>query len=294
MGVVVPAESVIAERQHRNECDRGQDRGRCKVHQTPGFFHRRAVMGEGRNYLRLVEHLGHVLPVDQMIDKGLEVIRPAIAVIDVIGMLPNVTAEDRLRALHQRALAVRRFHDGDLAVLDREPAPARAELADARRREIFLHFRDRAEVRDDFLFQRAGNLVAAARGLHPFPEMDVVEMLAGIVEEGGILAVRALDHLLERFAFPLGALEQVVAVIHVSEVMLVVMKFEGLARHVGREGVIGIGKVGKRKGHGRSPGTDRFSKRISLRSEVLFHEWGTGAPPGVNRCLVPHTAQSAN
>src|SRR6267154_6201326 len=50
----------------------------------------------------LREQLVDILPVHQMIDKRLQIIRAAIAIIDVIGMLPDVDAEDRRGAMHQR------------------------------------------------------------------------------------------------------------------------------------------------------------------------------------------------
>src|SRR5579862_3669323 len=102
-------------------------------------------------------------------------------------MLPHVAAEDGSAAVHQRILAVRRLRDGELAVLDREPAPARAELGDAGLDEIFLEFCDRADVGRDLLFEFSGDLVAAAALLHPFPEMNVVVVMGGIVEEAGVL-----------------------------------------------------------------------------------------------------------
>ena len=46
-------------------------------------------------------------------------------------MLPDVDAEDRGRAMHQRVFAVGRLGDFELAVLHRQPGPAGAELADA-------------------------------------------------------------------------------------------------------------------------------------------------------------------
>src|SRR5262245_42494802 len=156
-----------------------------------------------RSLHRRVVHLGDVFPIDQVIHPGLEVVGPPVAIVDVVGMLPHVAAEDRLAAVHQWILAVGRLGDGDLAVLDREPAPARAELRDAGLDEVFLHLRDRAEIGDDLLLEIAGNLVAAAVGLHPLPEMDVVVVLAGIVEEPGILAEGTLHHVLERLSFPL-------------------------------------------------------------------------------------------
>src|SRR4029077_16433832 len=136
----------------------------------------------------------------------------------------------------------RRLRDRELAILDREPAPAGAELSDARLDEILLELGDRTDVGNDLLFELAGNLVAAAALLHPLPEVDVVIVLGGIVEETGILAERAFDDVLDRLVLPLGALGQIIAIGHISRVMLVVMVFEGLARHVGSERVVGVGE----------------------------------------------------
>src|SRR3954471_12395977 len=77
----------------------------------------------------------------------------------------------------------------------------------------------------------------------------MIVVLAGIVEETGVLAERALDHVLQRLAFPLAALEQVIAVIHVGEVVLVVVVFQRLARHVGSKRVVSVWKVRQCKGH---------------------------------------------
>src|SRR5258705_4666459 len=72
----------------------------------------------------LREQLVDILPVHQMIDKRLQIIRAAIAIIDVIGMLPDVDAEDRRGAMHQRVFAVGGLGDFELAVLHRQPCPA--------------------------------------------------------------------------------------------------------------------------------------------------------------------------
>src|SRR4051812_7680871 len=85
----------------------------------------------------LVE-LQHVVPIDQVVDECLEIFRPGIAVVDVIGMLPDIDAEDWLGAVDQRVLAVRRLGERELAVLDRKPGPARAELGGAGGNEIRL------------------------------------------------------------------------------------------------------------------------------------------------------------
>jgi hypothetical protein len=58
------------------------------------------------------------------------------------------------------------------------------------------------------------------------PKMDVVVMLASIVEEGRIFAMGADHDFFERLALEFGALDQIIAVVHVSKVMLVVVIFQ--------------------------------------------------------------------
>src|SRR5690242_9036815 len=91
------------------------------------------------------EHLADVVPVHQVVEERLEVIGAPVAVIDVIGVLPYVAAEDRRGAVHQRVLAVRGLHDGELAVLDRDPGPAGTELRHPGLREVFLDLRETTE-----------------------------------------------------------------------------------------------------------------------------------------------------
>src|SRR4249919_1450768 len=148
----------------------------------------------------LAEQFVDIVPVDQMIAKRLQIVRAAVAVVDVVGVLPDVTAENRRRAVNQRALAVRGLGDFELAVLDRQPAPAGAELTDAGGGEIGLELVETAEVFGDLLFQTAGQLAAAAVRLHPVPEMQMVVVLAGVVEHGRILPERAFDDFLKGFA----------------------------------------------------------------------------------------------
>src|SRR5690606_2555920 len=147
---------------------------------------------------RLLIALEHVVPVDEVVDPRLQILRPGVAIVDVVGVLPNVDAENRRAAMHQRVFAVRRLHDFELAVLDRNPGPARAELRRAGVDEIGAKLVVAAEIAVDRLMEGARQLVAAAALLHPFPEMDVVEVLPGIVEETLVLAEGLLDDLLQR------------------------------------------------------------------------------------------------
>src|SRR5271169_2830678 len=97
-----------------------------------------------------------------MVDERLQVIRAAVAIVDVVGVLPDVAAEDRRGAVHQRIFAVGGLGDFELATLDLEPAPAGAELADAGGGEIGLELFQTAEILVDLLLEPAGQFAAAA------------------------------------------------------------------------------------------------------------------------------------
>src|SRR5208283_5209597 len=145
--------------------------------------------------LLLAEELRDVFPIDQVVDEGLEVVGTAVAVVYVVGVLPDVDAEDRLAAMDERALPVLGLGGFDLAVLQGEPRPARAELGHARLDQVFLGLVDRAERVLERLLDLAGDRSAAVR-LHPPPEVQVVEVLSGVIEHRGVLAERAFDNLL--------------------------------------------------------------------------------------------------
>src|SRR5690348_8911156 len=98
-------------------------------------------------------------------------------------MFPYVASEDRLRAVHQRVLAIGGLHDRQLAVLDGNPAPARAELRLACIHEVVAELVITAKVAVECSLHLARQLLAAAAVLHPVPEMQVIVMLRGIVEE---------------------------------------------------------------------------------------------------------------
>src|SRR6185437_6358713 len=101
-------------------------RGRCEKR---GSRPRLQYRWRARSLLhRSFKHFADVVPVHQMVEEGLQVIGSAIAIIDVIGVLPDIAAEYWPGAVHQRVLTVRRFHDRQFAILHRQPTPARTEL----------------------------------------------------------------------------------------------------------------------------------------------------------------------
>ena len=175
-------------------------------------------------------------------------------------MLPHVAAEDRLHAVHQRVLAVGRLGHLELAVLDREPGPARAELRHARLDEVGLHLVEAAVVLDERL-DLARHRAAAAVGLHPVPEVGVIVVLAHLIDDRLVLLRKGfLADLVERHRGVGRVLDEVVAGVDVGEVVLVVVELERLLRHVRGERVVGVGQIGEGEGHGSSLSGWRWSE----------------------------------
>src|SRR5690606_32425862 len=82
----------------------------CAAKDKGGAGSRRAVLFVLPTRLDLVAgllvELEHVVPVDQVIVERLEVLRPGVAIVDVVGVLPHVDAKDRRAAVDERVFAV--------------------------------------------------------------------------------------------------------------------------------------------------------------------------------------------
>src|SRR5262245_6478394 len=120
--------------------------------------------------------IGGLGPVDDG-PPGFDVVRPAVLVLEVIGVFPDVETENGLAAVHPRRVLVRRGLDHELAVADEQPRPARPESPDARGSELGLELRERPERRVDRFLEIALGLPAAPL-LHERPEHRVIEMAA--------------------------------------------------------------------------------------------------------------------
>src|SRR5208337_958476 len=107
-----------------------------------------------------------------------------------------------------RVLGIRRFHDFELAVLHREPSPARAELRLGSLDEFVAELIVAAKIAVDLSLHRGRKLCPAAIPLHPLPKLGMVVVLAGIVEQRGVLAEAFLDDLFEALALQARARKQ--------------------------------------------------------------------------------------
>src|SRR5690242_15149545 len=123
-----------------------------------------------------------------MINKSLDEIRPAVLVVEIIGVLPHITGQERRLPFRERIDRIWRRADLELAALGNEPAPAAAELPDGGRLELLLELVEAAAVSVDRLRDFSGRRAAAAR-LHAVPKEGVVPHLRGIVEDARLRRV---------------------------------------------------------------------------------------------------------
>src|ERR1039457_1615428 len=131
------------------------------------------------------EALVYLSPVDYVPPRG-EVIGAAVLVLEVVGVLPNVVAEDGVETLAQRRVLIRGGDDLELAALAHEPSPAGAELLGCGLIESLLEGVKVAEIFCDLGGDSAGGRAAdsgRAGRTHEVPECGVVGVAAAVVAD---------------------------------------------------------------------------------------------------------------
>ena len=116
----------------------------------------RPTVPASREYL-LTEALFDFLPVHH-VPPGGHVFRPAILILQVVGVLPDIEAHHGILAFHQRAVLIGGGSDLELAAVVQQPCPAGAEARGARGVELLLELIEAAECAVDGLGQRAAGL----------------------------------------------------------------------------------------------------------------------------------------
>src|SRR5690606_8199235 len=178
----------------------------------------------------------------------LDVVGTAVLVVQVVGVLPDVEAEDRGVAVHDRRVLVgRRVALQLAAAIDDQPGPAGAEAAGGLLLEPLLELLEAAEGAVDRLAQLAAGLTAAVRA-HDLPEEVVVDVPAAVVADGraGLLGdgVQIAEELLGALALQLGVLlDRRVEVVRVGGVVLAVVNLHRPRVDVRLEGVLGVRQV---------------------------------------------------
>src|SRR6185312_9015080 len=100
---------------------------------------------DARHAVALLHLRRSEIPVRQ-IPERLDILRPRIAVVDVISMFPDVAGQQRAVGAGDRRGRIRSAHDTERAVRALyQPGPARAERARGELAEIVLELREAAE-----------------------------------------------------------------------------------------------------------------------------------------------------
>src|SRR5579875_81416 len=236
--------------------------------------------------LGLLETLVDLFPIHH-VPPGRKVLGAAIVVLQVVGVLPYVVAQNGIEALHEGAVLIRRGDDLQLAAAIDQPAPAGAELLGRRLVELLLESVEGAEVFLNLLCDRANGIAATLR-LHQLPEHRVVDVAAAVVPHHGAdllgHAGQVLQQLFRGLLAELGVLlHRTVEVGDIGLVVLVVMQLHrrfvdgGLKRGIvvrqGRQFESHESLLGDRFWQANRPGTDHCQREQPLRA----HEVGCSA-----------------
>src|SRR4029077_19690170 len=120
------------------------------------------------------------------IPERLDVFRARVAVVDVVGVFPDVAREQRtVGAGARRGGGAGADQGGGSVRALHEPGPARTERADGGLAEIFLELREAAEALLDRIGQFARRLAAALRR-QAVPVERVIPDLRGVVEHAAL------------------------------------------------------------------------------------------------------------
>ena len=113
------------------------------------------------------------LPVDEL-PPAVEVLRAGVAIVDVVGMLPDVAGEEGGVAVLDGVGGVVGARDGELALaVEDEPGPTRTEVLGGLRRELLLELLVSSKVAGDHLGQVARGGTASLGG-HAVPVEGVI------------------------------------------------------------------------------------------------------------------------
>ena len=219
----------------------------------------------------------HEVPIDELVKEGLDVGRTGVAVIDVVGVFPNVDDHQGLEMFRQRRAGVGGRIDFKLAVqaLD-EPRPAGAEVVGRLGREVCNEAFVRTPLLDDGVHQCAGRF-AAAVGAQALPIEGVVVALRSVIEDR---ALACLDDFTQGFGFVHRAFDEIVEIGDVGLMMLAVVVFQRFLADGRCKGVHFIIKLGQNElAHWTSPREsviDRISLLAGRVSSKIAFLWEAG------------------
>src|SRR5690349_1164479 len=133
--------------------------------------------------LALSESLVNLRPVDD-VPPRVDVVGPAVLILEVVRVFPDVDAEDGLLAVHHRVVLIRRAFDHELAAVVDDPRPAAAKPSDRGGFELLLELVEAAERAVERVGDRPRRSAAGFRR-HDLPEHRMIQMAAAVVPHRG-------------------------------------------------------------------------------------------------------------
>src|ERR1035437_8596376 len=193
-----------------------------------------------------VEPVFDFLPVDY-VPPGGNVIRAAVLILQVVGVLPHVQAHHVALALHYGAVLVGGGRNLEFPAGSQQPRPAGAEARGRGLVELLLEALEAAESADDRLGHVAHRRPSTARP-HDLPEHRVVDVAAAVVahrganvlgNDGAVAGQQLLDGLVRQGG---GRFQRFV---QVGDIRVMVLAVVDLHRHFVDVRLQRIGRIGQ-------------------------------------------------
>ena len=206
---------------------------------------RKSAFGRG-------ESAGNFGPVHD-IPECTNVVGAAILVVEIVGVFPDVEAEDGSATFGERGVLVWGAFDDECAIsADAEPCPDAAEAGGSGFIELFPEVIEGTECGIDCGGEFASGFSATAGG-EDGPKEGVVGMSATVIANDGADVfgdcVEIFDEVFNGFGCEWGAFEGGIDVVDVCLVVFGVMDFHGARIDMRFERVVGVGELGEGVGH---------------------------------------------
>lgn len=131
--------------------------------------------------------LADEVPVDEA-REVLEVGGSGVAVVNVVGVFPDINSQEGLVAVGQRVSSIGSIEDGDLSTLFGKPGPARPEVGQCLCREVLDKVINTAPLALNQLLELPSRLSLMRRDAMPIKGM--IPMLSSIIEDLLVLAAK--------------------------------------------------------------------------------------------------------
>jgi hypothetical protein len=116
------------------------------------------------------------VPVHEVPEKRRDVVQPAVLIVEIVSMLPDIDGEQWPLAGGQRSFGIRRGDDAQLPVIEHQPRPAAAELVARGTDELLAEDPLASEGGLDCRGNRSSGFAASARP-HALPQECVIPRL---------------------------------------------------------------------------------------------------------------------